>query len=354
MKKYKVLALVAIVVKLIIGIFFIHIAQVNSLFEFVGTFKLNQSPWAVYFAQGNFNVFPYPALMLYVYKIVQLPLLLLDQAPQLFKNFLYILPLLAADIGCLKILDKMFPNKQFKTIYFYFISPIVIFATFYLGHLDIIALFFMLVSLYYLQKRQFLLMGISLALGFSVKIPMIFALPLVMIYLFRNIHRNKYKVLAQFATTFTLCSVIISSPFIFQLSYLKMVFFNPQQSLLYDLALPMGEYKLYLAYLALLVIYARFLMYEKVNKDLFHNFLAVIYSVFVILVPPAANWYMWSIVLCSVLFISLLDKHKIAYALSALYSIFYLITFMGASYISDPHLKNLLFTRNYLAFERYQ
>ena len=238
----------------------------------------------------------------------------------------------------------MFPNKSFKTFYFYFISPVVIYATFYLGHLDLIALFFMLLSLYYLQKRNYLFMAVSLGLGFSVKLPMMFALPLAIVYLYRNIQRDKIKVIAQFIGAFCAVVLTISAPFIFQTSYIKMVYFNPQQSLLYDLVLPMGSYKLYIAYLGILAIYARFLMYEKLNKDLFHNFLAVIYSVFVILVPPSENWYVWSFVLCAVLFISLLDKHKIAYALSALFSIVYLITFVATPYIESESLKNLIFT----------
>jgi uridine kinase len=85
-------------------------------------------------------------------------------------------------------------------------------------------------------------------------------------------------------------------------------------------------------------------MYEKLNKDLFHNFLAVIYSIFVILVPPSENWYVWSFVLCAVLFISLLDRHKIAYALSALFSVVYLITFLATPHIESEPLKNLIFT----------
>jgi uridine kinase len=344
MKSIKFLGLVAIFIKIIIGLFWIDQSQVDAVFEFVGNFSLSTSPWAVYFANGELGAFPYPALMLYVYKLVQWPLAILGHAPDVIKNTFYILPLLVADIGCLWLLDRMFPNKKFKTLYFYFLSPVVIYATFYLGHLDIIALFFMMLSLYYLQKRNYLLMAVSLGLGFSVKLPMMFALPLAVIYLYRNIQRDKYKVIAQYLGTFFAVVLVVSAPFIYQTSYIQMVYLNPQQSLLYDLVLPMGSYKLYIAYLGILAIYARFLMYEKLNKDLFHNFLAVIYSVFVILVPPSENWYVWSFVLCAVLFISLLDKHKIAYALSALFSVVYLITFIATPYIESEPLKNLVFT----------
>ncbi len=344
MKTFKGLGLVAVLIKLIIGILWIDQSQVDAVFEFVGNFSLTTSPWAVYFAQGELGVFPYPALMLYVYKLVQLPLAIVGNAPDAVKNALYILPLLLADIGCLWLLDRMFPNKKFKTLYFYFLSPVVIYATFYLGHLDIIALFFMMLSLYYLQKRNYLFMAVSLGLGFSVKLPMMFALPLAIIYLYRNIQRDKYQVIAKFIGAFFAVVLVVSAPFIYQTSYIQMVYLNPQQSLLYDLVLPMGSYKLYIAYLGILAIYARFLMYEKLNKDLFHNFLAVIYSVFVILVPPSENWYVWSFVLCAVLFISLLDRHKIAYALSALFSVVYLITFLATPYIESEPLKNLIFT----------
>ena len=344
MKNIKWIGIVAILIKVTIGILWIDQGQVDAVFDFVGKFSLTTSPWAIYFANGELGAFPYPALMLYVYKLVQLPLAVFGTVPDMVKNALYIMPLIAADLGCLWILNRMFPNKSFKTLYFYFISPVVIYATFYLGHLDLIALFFMLLSLHFLQKRNYLLMAVSLGLGFSVKLPIMFALPLAIIYLYRNIQRDKYKVIAQFIGAFSAVVLVISAPFIFQTSYIQMVYLNPQQSLLYDLVLPMGSYKLYIAYLGILAIYARFLMYEKLNKDLFYNFLAVIYSIFVILVPPSENWYVWSFVLCAVLFISLLDKHKIAYALSALFSIVYLITFVASPYIESEPLKNLLFT----------
>lgn len=338
------LFILAIAIKLTIGIFFIDQAQVDSVFKFVSEFGVGRSPWSVYFGNQDLSAFPYPALMLYLYKLVQLPEAILGVLPRTLVNFLFCLPILAADIGSFTIIDKMFPNKRFKVIYFFFISPVVIYASYYLGHLDLIAVFFLLIALYNLQKRQYLRMAVSLAFGFSVKIPMMFVLPLAVVYLYRNVQRDKTLVIARFVGTFLATVAVVSLPFLFHKSYFYMVYLNPQQSLLFDLALPMGDFRLYIAYLAVLVIYARFLMYEKVNKDLFHNFLAVIYSVFVILVPPSENWYVWSFVLCSVLFISLLDRVKIAYALSALFSMMYLVTFVFNPLIEDLHIRNLLFT----------
>ena len=332
---------IVIFIKLVVGIVYIDQSQVTSVFDFVEAFDFGRSPWDVYFAQNALEVFPYPALMLYVYKIVQLPLSWFSEVPQVYQNALYILPILVADIGCLWVVNKMFPSKVLKVIFFYFMSPVVIYASYFLGHLDIIAIFFLIIALYFLQKRNYFKMAIALGMGFSIKIPILFALPLIMVYFFRNLQRTRYKVITQFLLIFSGTALLISLPFIFDKSYLMMVYLNPQQTLLYDLAIALGPYKIYVAYLALLVIYARFLMYEKVNKDLFLNFLAVIYSVFVILVPPSENWYLWSYVLCALLFISLLDKHKIAYALSALFSVFYLVTFVG---FKEGHFQNILFT----------
>ena len=340
----RLLFITAILIKLLIGIFLIDQTWVDSIFKFVSEFGLGRSPWMVYYSNQDLGAFPYPALMLYLYKMVQLPEAILGELPRAWVNFMFCLPILAADIGSFLILDKMFPNKRFKVIYFFFISPVVIYASYYLGHLDLIAVFFLLVSLYFLQKRQYMLMAVSLAFGFSVKIPMMFVIPLAVVYLYRNVQRDKAAVIMRFLGTFLITVGAISAPFLFHKSYIYMVYFNPQQSLLFDLSLPLGDYRLYVAYLAVLVIYARFLMYEKVNKDLFYNFLAVIYSVFVLLVPPSENWYVWSFVLCAVLFISLLDRVKIAYALSALFSVMYLVTFVFTPLITDGHVKNLLFT----------
>lgn len=340
-KAFSGIAFFIILIKLIVGVIFIDQGQVTSVFDFVNAFSLGNSPWDVFYAQNILDVFPYPALMLYVYKIVELPLSLFSDVPRYVQNALYILPILLADIGCFWVIHKMFPGKGMKVIFFFFMSPIVLYASYYLGHLDIIALFFLMLTLYFLQKRAYYMMAMTLAMGFSIKIPVLFALPLILVYLYRNLQRNRLQFITKFLLTFLGMILLISLPFIFDKSYLMMVYLNPQQMLLYELAINLGPYKIYVAYLAILVIYARFLMYEKVNKDLFHNFLAVIYSIFVILVPPSENWYLWSYVLCALLFISLLDKHKIAYALSALFSFFYLITFIG---FKEGHLQNIIFT----------
>ena len=41
----------AIVIKLIIGVFFIDQTQVKGIFDFVSEFTFQSSPWSVYFAK---------------------------------------------------------------------------------------------------------------------------------------------------------------------------------------------------------------------------------------------------------------------------------------------------------------
>ncbi|OJV64455.1 MAG: hypothetical protein BGO41_12625 [Clostridiales bacterium 38-18] len=333
-----------ILIKVVSAILLIDNKMMTTVASFVSHFSISENPWDFYLSEGNLSMFPYPSLMLYIFKVFFLPAELLRIENKWLLNGLYLLPILIADLSIYFNLNRLFPNKKGRLLFFYFASPVVFYASYILGQLDVIAVAFIIVALCELKEKRYLRLGIILALGFAVKLPVLFSLPLVLIYLFRTLQRDRYRRIAEMLIAFVLTSIMVNLPFLFSESFIKMVYFNPDQSLLYHLYLPVGSFKIYIAYLAILVIYARFLMYEKINRDLLHNFLAVVYTVFVLLVPPSESWYVWSFILCAVLFVSLLDKVKISYLLSLGFSLLYLLTFVGGSYIHNDNISNLIFT----------
>ncbi|HNH07470.1 MAG TPA: hypothetical protein PK683_03140, partial [Leptospiraceae bacterium] len=72
-----------------------------------------------------------------------------------------------------------------------------------------------------------------------------------------------------------------------------MVLANSKQTLLLSFYYSIGTNQLYLAVSAILIIYLRFISYHKVNKELLTAWLSVLFSVFVLLIPPAPGWYVW-------------------------------------------------------------
>lgn len=314
-----------------------------GVFDFVSGFTVGQSPWTAVAGTEMASVFPYPAGMLYIYKLVHIVYGALGGG-LILARLLYVLPILGAELVGYFALSRLFEGKSAKILFFYFLSPVLLYAGYVEGHLDSIAVACVLVALCALNRRKPLRAAIYLAVGFSIKLPVLFVLPLIVVYLYRNYPENALRTVGTFLGVFTGAALGIALPFVFQTSYMQGVLFNPQQSLFYTLALPMGGYAIYIAYLAVLALYGRFAVYGKINRYLLYNFLALVFSVFVLLVPPAANWYVWSWAFCSVLFVGLLDRHKTVYALSLGFSVLYLLTFAVKGQMGTPHMHNLLFT----------
>jgi len=90
--------------------------------------------------------------------------------PEIYRTlFLFKLPYLIFDLGCALLLLKIFADDKRKGIYawkFWMVNPVVIFSVFIFGRYESIALFFILLSLYYaknnLNSRALFSLGISI------------------------------------------------------------------------------------------------------------------------------------------------------------------------------------------------
>jgi len=89
--------------------------------------------------------------------------------PAVFRTlFLLKLPYLFFDLACVYLILAIFHNRK-KKLYafkFWMLNPIIIFATYIFGRYECIAIFFILLSLYYAKRKSFikslLFLGISI------------------------------------------------------------------------------------------------------------------------------------------------------------------------------------------------
>lgn len=91
--------------------------------------------------------------------------------PYVFRTlFLFKVPYLIFDLGCVFLLLRIFkdPKKGLRAYKFWIVNPIVIFATYVAARYESIAIFFILLSLYYAKKnrsiRSLLIFGVSIIL----------------------------------------------------------------------------------------------------------------------------------------------------------------------------------------------
>lgn len=101
--------------------------------------------------------------------------------PQIYRAlFLFKVPYLLFDLGCLVVLFYMFRrehHKRFRALSFWWLNPILIFSTYVFSRFDVVALFFVLLSLLLFQKNRFVGSLLLLGAGIILRLHPIFLLP---------------------------------------------------------------------------------------------------------------------------------------------------------------------------------
>ncbi|MBL7196562.1 MAG: uridine kinase [Candidatus Omnitrophica bacterium] len=330
----------------------------NKLFiPFIEHFLSNfDNPWQ-YFYQIQADKFPYPPLMLYILSFFYLPFYFLSGNNSILQNIFFKLPVLFSDILIAYVFIKMFPKKIKEVLIFYFVSPIIFYASYMYSQLDLVPTAILIVSVYFLTSSRPFLSSLFLGLALSSKSHLILVLPLFLIFVFRN-YKKKY--ILYFLIVPAVVYFIVSFPYLFSKGFFCMVLQNPKQMMVFDSVYPMGDLKIYIPVFAALAVYARFSAYHKINNDLFYTFISILFSAFVLLVFPVYSWYVWMVPFLSIFFIEYYSKRpKILYlytALNIVYLIFFLffyvaeyrgLSFLGAPWdfgIPDDRLKNITFT----------
>lgn len=329
----------------------------NILFvPFVDHFLHNaDNPWQYFYDKKMPNPFPYPPLMLYISSLFYLPVTFLS-VPAIVSNLVFKLPNLFADMAIFYILLKLYPSKKMKITWYYLASPIIFYAFYIHSQLDVLPTAILFLSVYYLIKDKPHQSGLLFGLALSIKFHVIAALPLMLIYLYKN----KKNPLVYVLYPIVIYSLFVL-PFASSTGFQNYVWFNDEQQQVFDIFFNFGYLKVYLAPLAILVIYVRFLSYQKVNHELLFSFMGLLFSIFILLVPPMPAWYIWIVPFISIYFINQANGNiRTTFALSTLFSITYLIYFLffHTSRFNDmiflnspvdlkwnmPHLKNLSFT----------
>lgn len=146
--------------------------------------------------------------------------------PTLFwQLFLFKFPYLFFDIGCAFFLAGLFDDFKKKKWAFilWMFNPITLYATFMIGQLDILPVFFTILSCYLIKRKQFGWALFSLGIGAGYKVyPLLLVLPAA--FILGTTFWKKVKL----AFIGVLPFLAISLPFINSTGYRQMVLFGPK------------------------------------------------------------------------------------------------------------------------------
>jgi len=343
LKKYKVY----FIIKLLLLIYFSSDYQNKLFIPFVKHFISNFDNPYQYFYNHSLQVeFPYPPAMLYILSVFYLPYHLLRFDNILVQNLMFKIPTLLSDLLIVFLLLKIFPTKGKEIFYYYFMSPIIIYAAYMHSQLDLIPTAILFLSIYLMLKNKIILSAIVAGSTISTKFSAIAAIPLLCIYILKN---YRIRDLLFFIIIPALVYLFFIFPF-YGTGFKKLVLTHPKPMLLFNVFFPINNLRIYLPIFGVLILYSRFLAYSKINTDLLYSFLAIVFCTFVLLVPPSPGWYLWLFPFLSIFFIKFSqDSQANLYNYLPL-NIVYLLFFV---FFYIPDYKDLFFIREQIELKIY-
>ncbi len=279
----------------LLGSYYMRDLFVPFLNYFVGSHFAN--PWAHFAELGRLNSFPYPPIMLY---ILALPRLLFGwllpggvDAVTWAHLLVMRLPLLACDITIAVILALWFPGREKRILAYYWCSPLTLYVCYWHGQLDIIPTALFVIALYLLRARKLSWAMVVLGLSLATKTHLLVALPFLFVFLLQEFGLARALRAALIASATYVLALL---PYLGSSAFMYMVFRTQEQQRLVALQIPIGpQMYLLVAPAAILLLWFRFLAYRKCNWDLLMQYLGILFSVFVLLAPPAPGYVLWSL-----------------------------------------------------------
>lgn len=254
------------------------------------------NPWGAHiFSNGDSLAFPYGIVMYLAY----LPLPLFGY---ILKSFIpsYIiigfglgLTTLLFDYFCLIFIALISRKYSIKLLILtYWLSPISLFVLYIHGQLDILPVFFLILSLYFVHIKNFSLSGISLALAISAKFSMVIAFPFLLIYGYRI--RLSKKIFIRNIGYLLLFIGICYLPFINNDDFINMVLKSPESEKLFYLFVNYSSgLNLFILPTCFLVILYFIWRLERITFDLFIMSIGLGFFLLLLLLPPSPGWYLW-------------------------------------------------------------
>lgn len=255
----------------------------------VSTSVLTSDPWSTWIASGGTPVaFPYG----YAMWVAFLPMTLVAKLTGLPLLYAYHLTILAADFCLLLTLRRLLPDRQRLLLLAYWLSPIIILASYGLGLNDLIPALLLCLSIVFVRQVELKLAGALLAAAISAKLSMVVALPFFAIYLFNN--RPLRTRLPIFLSGFGLSILLLWVPFLFSGGGVHMLLGNPEMGKIYQLAIGLaGNVSIYVVPLLYLVMLYLAWRVRRLNFDLFQATTGMAFLLIVLMTPASPGWFVW-------------------------------------------------------------
>ncbi|UFS69734.1 hypothetical protein LPW11_17790 [Geomonas sp. RF6] len=255
------------------------------------TERFTLDPWSLWMHGGGTGLaFPYGYAMWFLF----LPLTVAAKVLGIPLQYAYGFTLLAGDCALLSVLRRLLPGRDRLLLGAYWLSPIVILASYGLGFNDVLPALLLVLALYFTRELRLQSAGAACIAAVSAKLSMALAVPFFVIYLYNN--RALRQLLPRFVRGALLAAAVLVLPFLFSDSGWRMVFGNREIGRVYSLALDVGaDTRIYLVPLIYLVMLYLVWRVRRLNYELFHATLGMVFLLVVLMTPAAPGWFIWAL-----------------------------------------------------------
>ncbi len=278
---------------------YVHDAYAPFLQASIADFGLD--PWGAWLSQTGLATWVNPAgaaAMVFPYGyamwLVFLPFAAVCAFLGLNMETAYFAALLLADFALLLMLLRLTGVSLKNMLIIYWLSPIIVIATYYLGLNDIIPATLLISSIAFMRKGKYFIAGCFLAAAVSAKISMLLTLPFFIIFIFQN--KSLRRFLLVFVCGLLSAIAVLFFPLLFSSAGIDMIFNNPEIHKLYQIYIPLGAqvsiYVIPMFYIVMMYVAWRI---RRPNLDLFIALLGISLLGFVLLTASSPGWFIWSI-----------------------------------------------------------
>ncbi len=287
-----------LVLKIITASLFASSYLTDLFYPFVEFYINNDinSTYTFFYYSGKSNSFPYPVLMLYILSFLKA--FFSNDAILSFVDILILrIPILLADISILLILSRWLKLNLRELLIYYWLNPILFYINYMHGQLDVIPTAFLMISMYFLFKKQWLYSSLFIAFSILCKTNFIIALPFLILYYLKSHNLNNRKLFYSIVISF-LVIFLFHLPVIDNYHYFNTVYNNATQGQLFNLALVYQnstQLSLFIAPSALFLVFFYGITFKTFDKNLFILFMCFCFASMTIFTSPGQGWYYWFI-----------------------------------------------------------
>lgn len=254
--------------------------------------------WSAFLAQGGDRLaFPYGLPYVAVYgPAVWLGELLAGLARASPETVAFVasvflrVALFALDFALLRLLAR-WTGETSAAVRYYWLSPIVIFIIYWYGQLDILPTLLLMLAVIAVVERRMRGGAVLFGVACAAKLSMLAAAPFFGIFLLRN--RLRRDDLIPFVAISAGVFLVLMAPLVLSPGAREMVFGNREFQKVYDLFLPVGDARVFIAPVAYAAIAYLFWNIRRIPSALFVSIVGAGFLPILLLTPAAPGWFLW-------------------------------------------------------------